>query len=188
MESRPRDAPRPLAVPLLVGVPQGPDDVVIEPDALGKLGAQLGVREQPRQHVALEEGRQRRHASDALSRRAVSGEVTQQRGRHLRDTHRQGLEAVALERDVVAVPSRLLGGIGVAVAVDQHAQVVRRFSILLAGSGEIRQPKRHHRVAHAVLHRLAKAQVRGVRQCRDELGDADLTNMGHGPSLLRSVP
>jgi hypothetical protein len=49
----------------------------------------------------------------------------------------------------------------------------------LTGAGEVGQPTGHHRVAQAVLHRLAEPKVRGVRQRRDELGDANLATIGH---------
>lgn len=71
-----------------------------------------------------------------------------------------------------------------AVGVDQHAEVVRRLSLTRLGVGEVGQPKRDHRLPQAMLHRLAQAEVGGVRQRRHKLGNP---HPAHVPPHAHSV-
>ena len=79
--------------------------------------------------------------------------------------------ALALERDVVAEPGRLLGRVGVAVHVHQQTEVVGGLPVGRRGAGQVGQAQRDDGLAHAVLHRLAQPEVGGVGQRRDQLRD-----------------
>ena len=82
-------------------------------------------------------------AGNVTSRRArlnagpVRSRPAQQEGDRLHGAHAHDLNAVALERDVIAEPLRLLCGVGVAVGVHQQPNVVERLPIGGARPGQL---------------------------------------------------
>lgn len=93
--------PRALAVPLLVGLPERVGHVAAQPDPRGEPRAQLGVGGQPRLDLALSCDGEGRQPANAVGRAPMGPELAQQQRSRLGRRHRQHLEAVALERDVV---------------------------------------------------------------------------------------
>jgi hypothetical protein len=92
-----------------------------------------------------------------------------------------------------ATASRLIVGIAgaVTVRVRQQTQVVRRLAVVVVSPDQVGQAQCNHGLPQAVLHRLAKAKVSGVRQGRHEFGDPDPSRVGpyrHDSSLGYFLP
>ena len=108
-----------------------------------------------------------------------------------RADHAQELEDAGLVRsvpcsDVVPEPLGLLMRIGVAIDVGKQAGVVGRSPVALADADPVTHPQRDHRLAQAVLHRLATTQIGGQRERRHELREPESprgVTAGHCASL-----
>jgi hypothetical protein len=95
------------------------------------------------------------HPLDAAEHGAVRREATDEEADCLRVAHRQDLEAVGLERDVVAEPAGLLCGVGMAVAVHEESEVIGGLAVVVVGAYEVGHPQRDHGLAQTVIHRLS---------------------------------
>ena len=119
-----------LAVPLLVRLPHRGLHRLAEPDLPDELRPERRVRRQELVQAPRERHREVGDPPGPLRRRPERADAPHEERDRLRRAHVEHLEALALERDVVAEPGRLLRRVGVAVGVHQQAEVVRRLAVL----------------------------------------------------------
>ena len=127
----------PLAVPLLVGLPDRQRDEGVEADPFSELRTECRVRGQEGLHL-LEAGTgEARKPLGAIHGSAVRGERAQQQADRLGRVHAQHLDAIAFEGDVVAEPAGLFRRVSMTMGVHQHADVVSRFALPSVGTEAI---------------------------------------------------
>ncbi len=121
-------------------------------------------------------------AAGAVQPAAVRDHPAHDERHHLGRVHAEDVVDGRLEGDVVAEPAGLLGRVGMTVRVDHQTEVVGRLPLTLGRTREVGQPQRDRGLPHAVRERLAQAEIGGIRQRRDQLGDPDAAGLRDGAS------
>jgi hypothetical protein len=143
--------------------------------------------------------------SSSASSRKRSASAGSNCGRHLarppkallaRADHAQELEdawfiRAVLGLNVIAEPLGLLVCVGVAVDIGEQPGVVGRDAVGLANADSLADAQGDHRLAQAVLHRLATTEIGGEGKGRHELREPDtapVATTGHRGSLDLIIP